>query len=109
MSPLQVIGDADTVLAFALGGIPGHVVRTADEASGVVDAIIDEVRKNGGPVRSPVLILVTQKTAALIRQKTDRIALDAGGPLVLEIPGFGGQFGQHPVERFVGRVLGAHL
>lgn len=108
MNPVQVIGDCDTVLAFALGGIPGRIARNAAEALAAVRAVVDEVRRGGGPVRAPALILVTYRTAALIDDYLSEIVLDAGGPLVLEIPGFGEPPGTRPAQRFVERVLGIH-
>lgn len=109
MTPIQIIGDEATVLAFALGGIPGHVVNTANEARAAIEVLIDDVRHHGGPVRQPTLLLVTQATAERIREYLDTVILDAGGPLVLEIPGFGEPLGRSPVTRFVERVLGMHL
>ena len=38
--PIQVLGDRDTVLAFALGGVPGRAVQTGDEARAAIDAMV---------------------------------------------------------------------
>ena len=109
MNPIQVIGDADTVLAFALGGVPGHVVRSADEARAAVDAVVTAVRRGGGPVQQPTLLLLASATAERIRDYLDGVMLDANAPLILELNGFGTAAAASPVERFVGRVLGVHL
>ena len=106
MNPVQVIGDADTVLAFALGGVPGRIVHSAAEAEAAVAGVVRDVRRGGGPVRAPALVLVPHRTAGLIRQYLARVMLDASGPLVLEIPGFGEPLGQRPLHRFVQRALG---
>jgi vacuolar-type H+-ATPase subunit F/Vma7 len=106
MTPIQVIGDPDTVLAFALGGVEGQVARTATEARAAVQAVVDAVRRNGGPGRSPRLVLVTHHTAALLPAYLAAVMLDASAPLVLEIPGFGEPPGERPLQRFVERVLG---
>ncbi|HSP96581.1 MAG TPA: V-type ATP synthase subunit F [Candidatus Dormibacteraeota bacterium] len=109
MTPIRVLGDRDTVLAFQLGGVPGQVVQTAAEARAALDAAVAEVHREGGPARRPVLLLVTHGTAERIREDLDRAMLDPAGPLVLEIPGLGEATGERPVERFVERVLGLHL
>ena len=109
MNPIQVVGDADTVLAFALGGVPGQVASTAPEAHAAVAAVVNQVRGEGGPARSPALVLVTQRVAHLIREYLNEVILDPSAPLVLEIPGFADAGGERPLERFVERVLGVHL
>jgi vacuolar-type H+-ATPase subunit F/Vma7 len=109
MTPIEVVGDRDTVLAFQLGGVPGRIVETAEEARAAVAAAVAAVHRDGGPARRPVLLLVTRGTAEPIREYLDRVILDRAGPLVLEIPGFGEPAGERPVERFVERVLGMHL
>ena len=109
MNAIQVIGDADTVLAFALGGIPGQVVRTAEEARTALEAVVTAVHHGGGPVQQPTLLLITSGTAERIRDALDTAILDPNAPLILEFSGFGDTPGASPVERFVGRVLGVHL
>jgi vacuolar-type H+-ATPase subunit F/Vma7 len=89
MNPVEVIGDPETVLAFALGSIPGRVAQTAAEAQAAVEAALQASRRAGGPVRAPALLLITRRSAALIRAYLAQIILDARGPLILEIPGFG--------------------
>jgi vacuolar-type H+-ATPase subunit F/Vma7 len=109
MNAIQVLGDAETVLAFALGGVPGRVVQTVDEARAVVDGVVNDIHRNAPAQHQPVLLLVTQGTADLIRSDLNRVILDSRGPLILEIPGFGEPLGQSSVARFVRRVLGVHL
>ena len=108
MNSLQVIGDADTVLAFALGGVAGTVVHTAEEARAAVGAVVTTVRHAGGPVRQPALLLVTYGTAARIRDYLDGVSLDPNGPLILEIPGVGDPPARGRVDSVVERVLGVH-
>ncbi len=109
MSPIQILADAETVLAFALGGIPGRVVRTADEARAAMESAVSEVHATAAAERQPALLLVTQETAELIRTELNRVTLDSTGPVVLEIPGFGEGLGRSSLERFVQRVLGVRL
>ena len=106
MNPLHVIGDSDTVLAFALGGVPGRVAHTEHEARTAVDAVVQAVSRGGGVLRAPALILITHRMAALIRPYLHALILDAEAPLVLEIPGFGELHDEGPGDRFVERVLG---
>lgn len=109
MNPLYVIGDADTVLAFALGGVPGQVVHSADDARAAIEAVVATVHHAGGPTHQPTLLLVTTATAERIRDYLDTVGLDANAPLILEFTGFSDPPTESRVERFVGRVLGAHV
>jgi vacuolar-type H+-ATPase subunit F/Vma7 len=109
MVPIQIIGDADTVLAFDLGGIPGQVAETAEAAYAAVESVVSDLRHNGGLGRRPALLLVTHGVAGRVRDELDRLILDPNAPLVLEIPGAGEPLGESPVERFVERVLGIEL
>jgi vacuolar-type H+-ATPase subunit F/Vma7 len=106
MNPVRLIADPDTVLAFALGGIQGRVATTAAEAVAAVQALVDEVQREGGPQRAPVLILVSARVAALIRDYLSDLVLDTSAPLVLEIPGFGEPAGESRSQRRIKRVLG---
>ena len=107
MNPIQVLGDADTVLAFGLGGIPGRVVSSAAEVRAALDAVAHEraQQAEGGAV----LVLVTQGAAALVGDDLQRVVLDPDGPLIVEIPGFGEPSRESPLQRFVQRVLGVRL
>lgn len=96
MSAVEVVGDADTVLAFALGGVPGQIVEDAGAARAAVAAVVQRVHQGGGPVRQPILLLVTRGIAEMMRSEIDRVILDARGPLVLEIPGFHDPLGLGP-------------
>jgi vacuolar-type H+-ATPase subunit F/Vma7 len=109
MTAIEVLGDRETVLAFRLGGVPGRIVRSAEEARAALDAAVAAARQGGGPGRRFALLLVTRGAAERIRADLDRALLDPTGPLVIEIPGLGEPAGQRPVERFVERVLGMHL
>ena len=107
VAPLQVLGDADTVLAFALGGVPGSVIETAEAAHAAIDAVTEAMHGEGGSVARPVLLLVTQRTAASIPERIERAVLDVAGPLILEIPGVGEAAGDGSGQRLLRRVLGS--
>ena len=106
---IQVIGDADTVLCFSLGGIAGVAVSGADEARTALDSAAGVVRSGGGAVRCPMLLLVTRDVAALIRPDLDRVVLDPAGPMIVEIPAVGAVEDRGSVGRFVERLLGARV
>jgi len=106
MSAVELVGDADTVLAFALGGVPGQIVADADAARAAVAAVVQRVHAGGGPLRRPILLLITRGIADLIRSEIDRVTLDARGPSVLEIPGFHDPLGRGSAQAAVHRVLG---
>jgi vacuolar-type H+-ATPase subunit F/Vma7 len=99
-----VVGDADTVLAFSLAGIRGRAVRTEGEARTEILAAAAAARERG-PTRATVL-LVTAGVARDAREALDRTILGAGGPLVLEIPGFGERPGPSGLDDLVHRLLG---
>ncbi len=107
-APIEVVGDRETVLAFALGGVPGRVVLAAAEAPAVVEAAIAAARDRAAadashPAR---ILLVTSSVAAGTRDVIDRATLDPNAPLVLEIPGFADRPAKSRVGHFLERVLG---
>jgi vacuolar-type H+-ATPase subunit F/Vma7 len=106
MSAIEIIGDRETVLAFGLGGVPGHVVASSDEARAALDALVRAYRGADRTRRDVTLVLVTQRAADGMRDVLNRLVFDAQGPLVLEVPGFGDPRHDDPLARFVDRVLG---
>lgn len=72
-----VIADPDTCLAFALSGIPGEPVQSE---AGVLPILENLKRHKAG------LILITEALASKNRRDIERILLEPGGPLILEIP-----------------------
>jgi vacuolar-type H+-ATPase subunit F/Vma7 len=106
MSSVRVIGDRETVLAFALGGIPGTVVHTPEETRAALESVVAALRNEGGQQAAPILVCVTYAAASAVRAHLDALALDPNAPLVLEIPGFGGPDAVDPITRLVGAALG---
>jgi len=88
MNQLRVIGDRETVLAFALGGVPGQVAESAQAARDSLQAVLDEAAADDPAAPQPRLVLITRDAAAGVRELIDRLVLAAPGPLILEIPGF---------------------
>jgi vacuolar-type H+-ATPase subunit F/Vma7 len=109
MSPIQVIGDANTVLAFALGGVPGTVAQDSADAVAAIQSLRDAVGMQPTPARSPVVLLVTQQVADSIREHLKALLLETRSVLVIEIPGFGEAPGVNPLRRFVEKVLGVRV
>jgi len=109
MTAVELIGDADTVLAFALGGVPGHVTQTAEDTAAAVAAVVARVRDAGGVLRCPTLLLLTHGAAGMIRGYLNEIMLDPAAPVVLEVPGFDESLTDSPLAGFVRRVLGVPL
>jgi vacuolar-type H+-ATPase subunit F/Vma7 len=109
MTAIQLIGDADTVLAFALGGVPGQVTQSAADAEAAVGDVVRLVHAAGGLLQRPTLLLITHGVAAMIRGYLSEVMLDPAAPVVVEIPGFGEPLGTSPLAGFVRRVLGVPL
>ena len=78
---IAVIGDSDTVLAFRLAGLESRVARFAAE----VPALIEQLRRE-----DMGLMLITEALVEENRELVEKILLEPGGPLILEIPEFKG-------------------
>jgi vacuolar-type H+-ATPase subunit F/Vma7 len=109
MRAIRVIGDRDTVLAFALGGVRGVVTQTPSEARAALRTVVEEVRAAGGVRRHPTLVVVTRTVADGIRADIDAATLDAAGPLVLEVPAVHEPRGERRSRSLVERVLHMRL
>ena len=100
MNDIAVIGDRDTVLAFALGGIEGYVVADADGARQALE------RARRSNVDAPTkLVLVTQTVADLLGGLAELDGAPSSLPLVLEIPGFGEGEKRRSLQQLLTRVL----
>jgi vacuolar-type H+-ATPase subunit F/Vma7 len=76
-----VIADAETVLAFALAGLKGQSVESETEVPALLANL---TREEAG------LVLITETLAVNNREAIERVLLDPGRPLIVEIPGSGG-------------------
>lgn len=74
---MMLIGDSDTVLAFALAGVQGLVVQSEADLSPILDSL--DAKEIG-------LILITEIIAERNRALIDGLLMNPEGPLVLEIP-----------------------
>ena len=78
MKPL-VIGSQDAVWGFALAGVRGQVVSTAEELHAALDAAL--ANKEIG------ILLITEDVAEFARQRVKLLISRSTIPLVVEIPG----------------------
>jgi len=76
---IAVIGDTDTVLAFRLAGLEGRVARSGAE----LPPLIDQLRRE-----DIGLMLITEALVEENRELVEKILLEPGGPLILDIPDF---------------------
>lgn len=96
------IADEDTVRGFRLAGIAGQVVTTAAQAAAAV--------ANAAAQADCAIIVLTEKVAAEIRPQVDRIRLEHGRPLIVEIPGPDGPLpGRKSLRQFVQEAVGIRL
>lgn len=97
-----VLGDEDTVLGFALAGVEGRVAMTREEAeTGLSEALADD--RFG-------IILITERTAELIRGRVDTYIFSRSFPLIVEIPDrLGPVAGRPKLREMVNQAIGIKL
>ncbi len=74
---ILVIADPKTTLAFALAGISTQAVQSPAE----IPAILQDLDRE-----TTSLVLITEALAGENRAVIERLVLEPGGPLILEIP-----------------------
>lgn len=72
-----VIADPETYLVFTLAGIRGKAVKSETEVPAILASL---AREEVG------LVLITEPIAERNREVIERILIEPGGPLILEIP-----------------------
>ncbi len=98
---IVVIGDESVVQGFALVGVEGEVVHTADEVRAALARWM---------AASDVgLVLITSDVASLVRAEVDDLKLHSLEPLVVEIPGSGETQPRTGVRALVEQTLGIRL
>jgi V/A-type H+/Na+-transporting ATPase subunit F len=97
-----IIGDEDSVLGFGMVGVLGYTVRNAKEAeSAFREALADS--DNG-------IIIITERTAELIRLQVDRYMFTEQFPLIVEIPDRLGKItGKPDIRTMVNEAIGISL
>ncbi|WP_319560778.1 V-type ATP synthase subunit F [Marispirochaeta sp.] len=97
-----LIGDEDAVLGFAMVGVPGRIAGTAAEAG---QAFNDAVSSGDAGI-----IIITEDTADMIRDRIDRYIFSEHFPLIVEIPGRGGRDSKRPsLREMVNKAIGINL
>jgi V/A-type H+-transporting ATPase subunit F len=98
----HIIGDEDTVLGFSLAGVSGTIVRHPEQAH----AAFIETLKN----EENAIIIMTEKTAGMIREEVDNYIFNADFPLIVEIPDREGPLPDRPTLReMVNHAIGINL
>lgn len=77
---IVVIADPKTCLAFSLAGLEVHAVDSATEVLPILESLH---REQTG------LVLMSEPLADKNREVVQRLILEPGGPLILEIPAVG--------------------
>lgn len=99
---LMVIGNQDAVWGFALAGVRGRIVTTAEELNRALDAAMAD--KEVG------IVLVTEDAANLARQRVDTAMIRSTVPLVVEIPGPAGpRPDRPPLSEVIRRTIGVRI
>jgi V/A-type H+-transporting ATPase subunit F len=94
-----VIADEDTVLGFSLAGVQGIVVETEDGIRKAFETVVQ--REDVG------ILLITERTADVIRETVDRWIIGGGRPLLVEIPDSRGPLpGRRTPHEFVKSAIG---
>ena len=76
---ILVIGHPDAVRGFALVGVSGQSVTTADAVNQALDTALDDSDTG--------IILITDDVAELARRRVDALKTQRTTPLIVEIPG----------------------
>ena len=98
----SIIGDEDTVLGFAIVGVPGKVADDADQARRAFESIIKD--------KDTAIIIITERIADMIRPMVDKYLFTVSFPLIVEIPDrHGVKPGRPEIKEMVNRAIGIKL
>lgn len=97
-----VIGDAETVLGFALAGVDGEVVESKEEAQKALN--------NAFQIKEIGVVIITEKIAATIRSLVDQYIYKKSFPLIIEVPDrFGPAENRRNIKEMVSQAVGMQL
>ena len=97
-----VIGDKDTLLGFNLVGVSGKAVSTVEEAREEFGRVISEKKAR--------ILVITEKTAELIRREVQQQMLQMTFPLVVEIPDRSGPLpGKKSISQTITEAIGVRI
>lgn len=80
-----MLADADTLLAYALAGIKGQSVTSEADVPAILEGLTREMAG---------LVLITEALARNNREAIERVMMDSGKPLIVEIPDIHGPLPQ---------------
>jgi vacuolar-type H+-ATPase subunit F/Vma7 len=99
---MLVIGSEDAVWGFALAGVRGQVVATAEEVNHALDTVLTDEKTD--------IVLVTEDVADLARQRVDTLKIRSTHPLVVEIPGPAGPNPDRPpLSEVIRKTIGVRI
>lgn len=99
---VMIIGHPIAVQGFALVGVQGQAVTSADEANKALDEALSS--------EDIGIILITEDVSALIESRMDHLRLHSTVPLVVEIPGPEGTNPDQPsLNAVIQRAIGVKL
>ena len=97
-----VIGDEDTVLGFGMVGVKGLSAANESETAAAFDEAIGNSDIG--------IIIITEKTADMIRQRVNRYLFTREFPLIIEIPDRNGKDPNRPgLREMVNKAIGIHV
>ncbi|MBN1561768.1 V-type ATP synthase subunit F [candidate division KSB1 bacterium] len=97
-----VIGDEDTVLGFGLVGVKGFAVKNAAEAE---NSFKEALKDN-----EIGIIIITERTAELIRPLVDAYLFTYTFPLIIEIQDRTGRMeGKPGIRQMVNQAIGVKI
>jgi V/A-type H+-transporting ATPase subunit F len=97
-----IIGDEDTVLGFGMVGVKGQAVSSAREAESAFLSVLKDSEVG--------IIIITERTADMIRKLVDRYLFTESFPLIVEIPDRKGAVSGRPgIREMVNQAIGIKL
>jgi V/A-type H+-transporting ATPase subunit F len=97
-----VIGDRDTVLGFALAGVDGEIVDSAEQTQKALTLAFQ--KEDLG------VIIIPERTASEVRHQIDQYVYKTTFPLIIEIPNrLGPMEGRGSIRDLIRTAVGIHI
>lgn len=92
----------DTQMGMRLAGVEGVVAHTEEEVSEALDTAFAD--------KDIAVVLMTEKTVSLCKERVYSLKLNCSRPLIVEIPDRHGNSGvSEAISRYVGEAVGIKL
>lgn len=98
---IHVIGSRETVLGFALLGIPGSTPRGPEELQGLLRESYEDPEM--------ALILIEEGLAKEVRPLLEGLLARRDFPLIVEIPGKEGPLERRSIKEYIAGAIGIRL